>query len=143
VRKRGKLLFPARHKVRHRTETKTCFWNCPPEATNNARPQRRARGGQPVTYRYSHAGLRIALTTLLFGSALLLVPLAPAEAAPHDRAPPAAALAKTTKVAEADPATTSSLAKSASDEEPACNRPRRRLWVEGEGWIVRRVSACH
>ena len=97
-----------------------------------------------MLYRYSDAGLRIALTTLLFGSALLLVPLAPAEAAPQERGRPApTAAAKTTKVAEADPATTSSLGKAITDEEPACNRPRRRLWVEGEGWVVRRVSACH
>lgn len=24
-----------------------------------------------------------------------------------------------------------------------CNRARRRLWVEGEGWIVRRITTCH
>jgi hypothetical protein len=27
-----------------------------------------------------------------------------------------------------------------SDE--ACPRARRKLWVEGEGWVVRRVAAC-
>jgi hypothetical protein len=32
----------------------------------------------------------------------------------------------------------------ASDVTAApCPRVRRRLWVEGEGWIVRRVSSCH
>jgi hypothetical protein len=96
-----------------------------------------------VTYRYSHAGLRIACSALLFGSTLVLVPLTPAEAAPPERGRAAVAPAATTKLAEADPATTSSLAKTAIDEEPACSRPRRRLWVEGEGWVVRRVSACH
>jgi hypothetical protein len=97
-----------------------------------------------VTYRFSQAGLRTAAGTLLFGSTLLLVPLAPAEAAPvqQDRARSAAPV-KTTKLAEVDPATTSSLSKAAGEEEPGCNRPRRRLWVEGEGWVVRRVSACH
>ena len=24
-----------------------------------------------------------------------------------------------------------------------CPRERKRLWVEGEGWIVRRVTTCH
>ena len=96
-----------------------------------------------MTYRYSRAGLRIACSALLFGSALVLVPLTPAEAAPHERGHPAVAPAQRTKLAEADPTTTSSLAKTAIEEEPACSRPRRRLWVEGEGWIVRRVSACH
>ncbi len=97
-----------------------------------------------MTQRFSQAGLRTAFCTLLFGSTLLLVPFAPAEAAPQERARSAApAAAQTTKVADVDPATTSSLAKGAADEEQACNRPRRRLWVEGEGWVVRRVSACH
>jgi hypothetical protein len=95
-----------------------------------------------VTSRFSHAGLRTAFCTLLFGSTLLAVPLAPAEAAPQERVRQAAA-DKATKLAEADPATTSSLSKATAEEEQACSRPRRRLWVEGEGWVVRRVSACH
>lgn len=28
------------------------------------------------------------------------------------------------------------------DPAPICSRTRRKLWVEGEGWIVRRVYAC-
>ncbi len=93
-----------------------------------------------MTKRFSHAGLRTAFCTLLFGSTLLLVPLAPAEAAPQERARQAAT-EKVTKLAEAEPAATSSL--KGAEEEQVCNRPRRRLWVEGEGWVVRRVSACH
>jgi len=98
-----------------------------------------------VTSRFSHSGLGTACFALLLGSTLLVVPLAPAAAAPHERGRPAAAApAAKTKIAiaQVDPVTTSSLSK-ATDEEPACARPRRRLWVEGEGWIVRRVSACH
>ena len=26
--------------------------------------------------------------------------------------------------------------------QDGCVRPRKRLWVEGEGWIVRRVTVC-
>lgn len=26
---------------------------------------------------------------------------------------------------------------------PACERNRKRLWVEGEGWVVRRVTTCY
>ena len=96
-----------------------------------------------MTSRFSHAGLRTAFCTLLFGSTLLVVPLAPAEAAPQERTRLAAATDKATKLAEADPATTSSLSKAAGEEDQTCSRPRRRLWVEGEGWVVRRVSACH
>lgn len=30
-----------------------------------------------------------------------------------------------------------------ADEDTAnCSRTRRRLWVDGEGWIVRRVTTC-
>jgi hypothetical protein len=103
-----------------------------------------------MTHRFSHAGLGTACFTLLFGSAILLVPLTPAEAAPQERGRSAATAAKIsaktpaskTKFAQAEPETTSSVTK-AADDEPACNRPRRRLWVEGEGWVVRRVSVCH
>ncbi|WP_335645539.1 hypothetical protein [Methylobacterium durans] len=28
------------------------------------------------------------------------------------------------------------------DDTANCSRSRRRLWVEGEGWIVRRVTTC-
>lgn len=27
-------------------------------------------------------------------------------------------------------------------DDAACSRVRKRLWVDGEGWIVRRVSIC-
>jgi hypothetical protein len=111
-----------------------------------------------VTNRFSHSGLGTACLALLLGSTLLVV--APAAAAPGERGRPAATAPASTgqaaktkiAVAEADPMTTSSMATSsmttssltkATDEEPACARPRRRLWVEGEGWVVRRVSACH
>ncbi|MCJ2034076.1 hypothetical protein [Methylobacterium sp. J-068] len=30
----------------------------------------------------------------------------------------------------------------AEDDAANCSRSRRRLWVEGEGWIVRRVTTC-
>lgn len=29
-----------------------------------------------------------------------------------------------------------------SDAEAVCTKVRRRLWVEGEGWVVRRVGHC-
>ena len=29
------------------------------------------------------------------------------------------------------------------DDEASCSRAGRRLWVEGEGWVVRRVTTCH
>ena len=46
------------------------------------------------------------------------------------------------KVAATDVETTSSIEmKSPSDD--ACSISRKRLFVEGEGWIVRRVTTCY
>jgi len=71
------------------------------------------------------------------------MPLTPAQAAPHARSHPADLKMASSKLAQAEPATTSSLSKAPTDEQPACDRARRRLWVEGEGWVVRRVSTCY
>lgn len=30
----------------------------------------------------------------------------------------------------------------AEEESANCSKLRRRLWIEGEGWIVRRVTIC-
>lgn len=46
-----------------------------------------------------------------------------------------------TKVAEAAPAVQPA-AVADEEDNAVCNRARRRLWVEGEGWIVRRVTTC-
>lgn len=49
----------------------------------------------------------------------------------------------TTQVAEAAQVSQAAATTSDSDEESAnCNKQRRRLWIEGEGWIVRRVTIC-
>jgi hypothetical protein len=37
---------------------------------------------------------------------------------------------------------TSSIGAAAPDERP-CERSRKRLWVEGEGWVVRKVATCY
>jgi hypothetical protein len=29
------------------------------------------------------------------------------------------------------------------EERPNCNRSRKKLWVEDEGWIVRQVTTCY
>ena len=97
----------------------------------------------PVTYRFSLAGFNTACLALLVGSAILI--LTPAEAAPRKSPKPnPAAIAKSVKAkfAQTDPAATSSITKPAADAQPACDKARRRLWVEGEGWVVRRVSTC-
>jgi hypothetical protein len=97
-----------------------------------------------VIHRFSKTGLITICSALLAGSAVLFIAPAPAQAAPKERPRVAADIKMArSKLAQAEPTTTSSISKTASDEQPACDRPRRRLWIEGEGWVVRRVSNCH
>jgi hypothetical protein len=59
----------------------------------------------------------------------------PAVSSPEKSAPPV------DRAVEAfEPRTSAKLVVAASDT--GCPRIRRRLWVEGEGWIVRRVALC-
>jgi hypothetical protein len=44
------------------------------------------------------------------------------------------------RIERSEPRGESTLVVATSD--PSCARPRRKLWVEGEGWIVRRVAVC-
>ncbi|MBE7249332.1 MAG: hypothetical protein INR63_30715 [Actinomycetospora chiangmaiensis] len=45
-----------------------------------------------------------------------------------------------TKVAEAS--TQVHAASVDRDDDATCSRARRRLWIEGEGWVVRRITTC-
>lgn len=45
-------------------------------------------------------------------------------------------------LATGDPVATSSI-RSAVDGAVNCDRSRKRLFVEGEGWIVRKVTTCY
>jgi hypothetical protein len=71
--------------------------------------------------------------------------LGPAEAASSSTraTKPAAALATTAgaaRTAAQEPQATSSVETAADADN--CLRSRKRLWVEGEGWVVRRVTTC-
>lgn len=48
----------------------------------------------------------------------------------------------TTQVAEAAQVSQAATAAESEDDSANCNKQRRRLWIEGEGWIVRRVTIC-
>jgi hypothetical protein len=107
------------------------------------------------------------LAALLAGFPLALDGLAPAHAKPikahHAQGAAAGKQAKAAKPAakpvanpadpdDADPEaiaqkrTPHYTSESGVDEgvptQEGCVRPRKRLWVEGEGWIVRRVTVC-
>ena len=51
------------------------------------------------------------------------------------------AKADKSRLARGEPETTGSVGKP-GNAEPACDKSRKRLWVEGEGWVVRRVTTC-
>lgn len=117
--------------------------------------------------RYSKAAARLALAALLSGCALLAPGGSPQASTLKERPataakgsqPAALVAAKTAKTAKtAEPGIAKADAKVASNEPQyasatlglaagagdasTCQRPRKRLWVEGEGWIVRRVAVC-
>ncbi|WP_230532436.1 hypothetical protein [Microvirga roseola] len=80
---------------------------------------------------------RLALFSLIAGFGLAALPV---EAHPG-RSKEKPTKEKVVAVAVKDPETTGSL--QADEEGPYCNQSRKRLFVEGEGWIVRRVTTCY
>lgn len=79
--------------------------------------------------------MRAPLLRLSLGL-LCLAPALPGEALAARKTPPPAA-----RPAPAEPAQKPGTAWTAA--EPAnCTRARRKLWQEGEGWIVKTVSVC-
>jgi hypothetical protein len=60
---------------------------------------------------------------------------------PPVRATQAAAASELSRASTKEPETTSSVGTPAEGERE-CLRSRKRLWVEGEGWVVRRVTTC-
>lgn len=59
---------------------------------------------------------------------------------PAQAAPPSGPVT----VAEADrtPAPAAYAQSEGEDDAASCSRSRKRLWVEGEGWVVRRITTC-
>lgn len=55
-------------------------------------------------------------------------------------AAPAAVEGAATKVADASQIRAVSEAE--EDDSANCSKSRKRLWIEGEGWIVRKVTIC-
>jgi hypothetical protein len=73
---------------------------------------------------------------------------AQAKAAPANKASPTLARAKSAvpngKYTSLEgPAETGSVEKPTSDLAPNCARSRKQLFVEGQGWMVRKVTTCY
>ena len=115
------------------------------------------------TLRYSKAGARLALAALLAGFAVTAAPLGMGDAAaasknkasketaepakaPSPSAKSAAAPAKVADpeaiAAKRDPQYTSATTENGTATDAGCLRLRKRLWVEGDGWLVRKVTVC-
>ncbi|RVU18669.1 hypothetical protein [Methylobacterium oryzihabitans] len=92
-------------------------------------------------------GARLCLLALLTAASGAVGLALPAGAAPAVDKAPVAASAKsvasksTAKVAAGDPATTATTHDDGQDDGN-CTTSRKRLWVDSEGWIVRRVTTC-
>ena len=122
-----------------------------------------------TTLRYSKAGAKLAIAALLAGFSLAVAPLGAAEARPGKKpavtaaakVPPGAkkakagtrkaakSVAKVKRQAAAEALDADAIAAkgdpqytSAGPDDAGCVKQRRRLFVESEGWIVRRVTIC-
>ena len=91
----------------------------------------------------TRGGLRLLVPVMILAG-LAMAP-APVQAAPAASPQSQAVQAPKTAVSPAaakEPETTGSL-QPAANGDVACARSRKRLFVEGEGWIVRRVTTCY
>ncbi|WP_298953519.1 hypothetical protein [uncultured Methylobacterium sp.] len=92
-------------------------------------------------------GARLCLLACLTAASGTVGLAVPAGAAPAVDKGPAATSAKsvasksTAKVAAGDVSTTAATHDDAQDDGN-CTTSRKRLWVDSEGWIVRRVTTC-
>ena len=93
--------------------------------------------------RYSRTGAALATATLCLATVFLVAGGSVSQAKPQkaEKSPKAAFTAmQSGKPAEGlDAATTAAIGK---DEDGSCFTARKKLWVDGEGWIVRRVTTC-
>ena len=115
------------------------------------------------TLRYSKAGARLALAALLAGFAITAAPLGTGDAAAASKSKASKEKAESAKAASPQPKSAAAPAKVADPEaiaakrdpqytsattgtgtatDAGCLRLRKRLWVEGDGWLVRKVTVC-
>lgn len=92
--------------------------------------------------RFSRPGAALASATLVLGTMLALAAQAPAEAASRGAKARDAEVAAAKLADKGSYTSTGTVAKDGAAEDEGCFRARRKLWVEGEGWIVRRVATC-
>ena len=114
-------------------------WNVPTLVVSMSLPSgNNAMMPSPISTVRRHTIVNAAL----LGAALMLACSSAAEAASAPTVPPASRPVQTAMLtAEADGPAATPPAQSA-EPDMLCRRVRKRFWIEGEGWMVRRVSAC-
>ncbi len=75
------------------------------------------------------------LRTLILGATCALLSIASADARPTRTA-------SAEPVVQEAPSGVRPVSMTTPDSNQVCGRSRRRLWLEGEGWVVRKVSTC-
>jgi hypothetical protein len=91
-------------------------------------------------------GAHGALSAVVFASLCIMAVTEPAHAAKMQLDSKTAAEKVSAVLAKKEPQpTASSSAVSSSDQvvPPNCERSRKKLWVEDQGWVVRRVTTCY
>lgn len=84
----------------------------------------------------------IASLGLALGLAVMSLPAEAAHGASTERLAAKTLQQRATEVAAKDVEETGSVQEGTPDTS-TCNRSRKRLFVEGEGWIVRKVTTCY
>jgi hypothetical protein len=79
-----------------------------------------------------------AVAACAFAAIMTMVP-APAAVSAPAQAEPRPAKARVVPPARADWSSDKTVT---ATSDAACPRTRRKLWVESEGWVVRRVAVC-
>jgi hypothetical protein len=96
-------------------------------------------------YKKNHSfggGIRLlACLSLVMGMVLTALPAEAAHNLGRDERAIESATNIKTNVAMKDTDTSDSI--EASDDGLSCSQSRKRLFVEGEGWIVRKVTTCY
>jgi hypothetical protein len=118
-----------------------------PSTPPQSRRQTPSAPPQPVKPAMPRTARRLGLvaSTALIGLVIAASPAKPT--VPRDQGAPPAATEARPEAPRATPVPSRPVRvvtkyAALDAEAPACPRVRRKLWVEGEGWIVRSVSRC-
>jgi hypothetical protein len=87
-------------------------------------------------------GAALIAVSIVVAASIVAAATSPALASSRSSAATQLASAELPKAGEPAGEAGASGGKNALDDDAGCYRARKRLWVEGEGWIVRRVTTC-